>query len=84
MEDIRQKIFRWKILCTQLKEEDKYIFIKFLEGNLERWSSAEILDIGITKLYFKPFKGYDIGKELEPRWINVIDIQEYKEGGIIN
>lgn len=78
-EDIIQKIERYKLLCTELMSEDKYIFIKFFDGNLERWSSSEILDIRTTKLYFKPFKGHGIGEELECRWINIVEIDEYNE-----
>jgi len=78
-EDIRQKIERFKLLCEQLVEEDKSIFIKFFEGNLERWCSAEILSVGENNLYFKPFKGHGVGEKIQVRWVNISELKEYEE-----
>ena len=78
-EDLRLKMERYKILCEDLLEEDKRIFIKFLEGELERWSSADIILVGETNLYIQPFKGHGVGDKIQVRWINIVEIEEYKE-----
>jgi len=77
MEDLRQKIERLKILCEDLDKQEKSIFIKFFEGNLERWSSAEIFNIGDINLYLKPFKGHGVGKKIDILWANIIEIKEF-------
>lgn len=79
IEDLRQKIERWKILCEDLLEEDKSIFIKYLESDLERWCSANIIFISEKKIYIESFKGHGVGEKIPIRWINIIDIDEYRE-----
>ena len=78
-EDLRLKIERFKILCEDLDNEDKDIFIKFYQGGLERWSSAKIILIGETNIFIQPFKGHNINERIQVRWANIIDIEEYLE-----
>lgn len=78
-EDIRQKIKRLQLLCEQLEEEGKQIFIKYFEGNLERWCSADIISVGEKHLYIQPFKGNGVGKKIQVRWMNISEVEEFIE-----
>ena len=76
MNEIREKIERWKIKAESLLREDKRIFVK---DNNNTYFWADILIVGESKLYFKPFKGNNAGEKMDKYWADIIDFDEYRE-----
>lgn len=76
MNEIQEKIERWKIKAKILLDENKKCFIK--DSN-NTYFFADILIIEDSKLYFKPFKGNNSGEEIDRYWADIISFNEYRE-----
>lgn len=76
MNEIQEKVQRWKIKAEILLEEHKRCFIKDT-NNTYFW--ADIINVEESKLYFKPFKGNNNGIETERYWVDIVKFEEYRE-----
>jgi hypothetical protein len=74
--DINEKIERFKIKAETLLKEDKRAFIV---DYLNRWFFCDLVLIGDTRLTFIPFKGNKSGEKVVLFWADVINLEEYRE-----
>lgn len=76
MNEIKEKIQRWKIKADILISEDKRAFIIDVNNS---YFFCDILISGEERLLFKPFKGNDSGKNVEKYWADITKFEEYIE-----
>lgn len=78
MNEIQEKILRWKIKADSFICEDKRVFLVDINNT---YYFCDLLIIGETKLLFQPFKGNNSGEKIERYWADIIKFEEYKENG---
>lgn len=76
MEEIKEKIERWKIKADILIKENKKAFLKDIN---ETYFWCYLIKFDDFRITFKPFKGNGEGIVLKKYWSDIIKFDEYEE-----